>query len=314
MGAFTDRFGSSINLEPEYIPFFESTNWVVPETGYYNILVMGCGGGCGFGVDLNGSDAPYAGGGGAGGLAIKYNQYLEAGQTATITLGATGTATVTGGDTSFVLAAASINMVAQSGRNSTASTVNTPRNIGGVGGLASGGDYNGQGGRGGNVNRVLTDPTTSGTGGGGGVNFYGRDTHGGDITETNITLVPHMAGTGGGTGGNGMDNLTLDTYTIDPELVNQREAKAGGSYDFYALPWPTTPFRPTGRGATDTSPAEDGGGGCFAGSAGGGLGGYGGGGGTGGRGGLGGGSSIMATDANSPTYGGAAFVCVQRVK
>lgn len=192
---------------------YSSRAWVAPKTGTYRVTLVG-GGGSGGSVGVATAITQYgaATGGGAGGL-VQKTLSLVAGQSATVTIGAGGTAAggyaisagVNGSSSSWV--DGTNTLTAGGGAGGQASGVSTTL-AGGVGGTATGGDVNITGGAGGAISSAYASANLAT--GGGAVGMMGIGYAGGSITcPANAAL---MATGGGGVGGRG-GNITVATAT-----------------------------------------------------------------------------------------------------
>lgn len=220
MGTLTSFFGGGGGvILPESIFLFNksSATYTFPFDGTVLVHVIGAGG--------SGSkqySSYQATGGGAGGYSRKEFS-VTAGNTATVTTGTGGNGVgysttdaqgVDGTASSFVFGASTLTANGGSGGNRYLAT-------GGSGGTATGGDVNYTGGRGGNTYNSYATTLNIGTGGGA-VNFFNKDTHGGDVT-TNTYL---KSGTGGG--GIGGSGGTIDAGGVSGYYVPTGGGGTGG--------------------------------------------------------------------------------------
>ena len=285
-----------------------SQSYTVPETGTYRVLVVGGGGSGGR------WESGKATGGGAGGF--RYAEVaLTVGQILTATIGAGGAivytngAGVSGGQSRLQLVDTGMDMIANGGGGGNAAIASAATMAGGVGGTATGSagstlvgrDVSNTGGSGGNKAGSATGAQFTG---GGGVNYYGRPTNGGNSTYVSGTDTINTGG--GGVGGSSSNNSSFG-------------GGAGGDSNFFGpgpgLGTAGTIFNLSGKGASYSTAAADGGGGyawsgepSLSGAGGGGGGGQS----TGGRGNLGGGGG--AGGAGGSGAGGNGFIAIQRIK
>ena len=217
MGTTSSFFGGgggSPLPQPEWLFQKSSYTYTFPYDGTVIVHVIG-GGGSGAAQ----SSSYLCTGGGAGGYSRKQFSVTSS-NTATVTTGsgglsvgsnATETEGVTGGTSSFVLAASTLTANGGVGGKRYPSS-----NTFAAGGTASGGDVNYQGGRSGKLAYDWNEALRSCTGGGA-VNLFGfstDDLRGGD--QTNLSY--RIASGGGGVGGRGGDH----------KGTNEKSASGGG--------------------------------------------------------------------------------------